>query len=73
MEKVIYKHMFNFFKDHEVLTRLQSRFVPGDSTAIQILDIYNTFCKAVVDGKEVRAVFCDISKAFDRVLHKGLT
>ena len=23
-------------------------------------------------GKEVRAIFCDISKAFDRVWHKGL-
>jgi hypothetical protein len=24
------------------------------------------------EGKEVRVVFCDISKAFDRVWHKGL-
>ena len=30
------------------------------------------FCEAVDNGKEVRAVFCDISKAFDRVWHKGL-
>ena len=44
MEKVIHKHMFNFLKDHEVLTRLQSGFVPGDSTANQLVDIYNTFC-----------------------------
>ena len=34
--------------------------------------IYNTFCQAMDDGKEVRAIFCDISKAFDRVWHKGL-
>ena len=72
MEKVKHKHMFNFLQDHEVLTRLQSGFVPGDSTANQLVDIYNTFCKALDDGKEVRAVFCDISKAFDRVWHKGL-
>ena len=64
--------MFNFLKDHEVLTQLQSGFVPGDSTANQLVDIYNTFCKALDDGKEVRAVFCDISNAFDRVWHKGL-
>ena len=38
----------------------------------QLIDIYNTFCKALDEGKEVRAVFCDISKAFDRVWHKGL-
>ena len=24
------------------------------------------------EGKEVKAVFCDISKAFDRVWHRGL-
>ena len=30
------------------------------------------FCKTLDDGKEVRAIFCDISKAFDRVWHRGL-
>ena len=37
----------------------------------QLIDIYNTFCKALDEGKEVRAVFCDVSKAFDRVWHTG--
>ena len=32
----------------------------------------NEFGKALDDGKEVRVVFCDVSKAFDRVWHKGL-
>ncbi len=27
---------------------------------------------AVENGKELRIVFCDISKAFDRVWHNGL-
>ena len=43
-----------------------------NSTVNQLVDIYNTFCRALDDGKEVRAIFCDISKAFDRVWHKGL-
>ena len=30
------------------------------------------FCEAVDGSKEVRVVFCDISKAFDRVWHRGL-
>ena len=38
----------------------------------QLTDIYNTFCKALDEGKEVRAIFYDISKAFDRVWHRGL-
>ena len=72
MEKIIHKHMFNYFNDHSIITCLQSGFVPGDSTVNQLVDIYNTFCKALDNGLEVRAVFCDISKAFDRVWHKGL-
>ena len=58
--------------DHEVLTTLQSGFIPGDSTVNQLVDIYSSFCKAIDDGKKVRLIFCDISKAFDRVWHKGL-
>ena len=72
MEKIIHKHIFNFFNENNVISCLQSGFVSGDSTVNQLVDIYNTFCKALDEGKEVRAVFCDISKAFDRVWHKGL-
>ena len=63
--------MFNFFLDQHAITSLQSGFVPGDSTVNQLVDIYNTFCKALDDGKMVRAILCDVSKAFDRVWHKG--
>ncbi|MCG8116730.1 MAG: reverse transcriptase domain-containing protein, partial [Candidatus Thiodiazotropha endolucinida] len=72
LEKIVHKHLFNFIRDHNLLTSLQSGFIPGDSTVNQLVHIYNTFCKALDEGKEVRAVFCDISKAFDRVWHKGL-
>ena len=34
--------------------------------------LYDTFCEALDSGKEVRVMFCDISKAFDRVWHRGL-
>ena len=38
----------------------------------QLTELYHKFCKAVSEGKEIRVVFLDISKAFDRVWHKGL-
>jgi hypothetical protein len=42
-------------------------------TAInQLLSLANEFGKALDEGKEIRVFFCDISKAFDRVWHKGL-
>ena len=72
LEKLVHKHVFNFCRDNALISSLQSGFVPGDSTVNQLVDIYNTFCKALDEGKEVRAVFCDVSKAFDRVWHKGL-
>ena len=49
--------MFDFFLDQHAITSLQSGFVPGDSTVIRLIDIYNTLCKALDDGKEVRAFF----------------
>ena len=72
LEKLVHKYVFNFFRVNDIITSLLSGFVPGDSTVNQLIDIYNTFCKILDEGKEVRAVFCDVSKAFDRVWHKGL-
>ena len=72
LEKLIHKHMFNFFVANNGISSLQSGFVPNDSTVNQLAYIYHTFCQAMDEGKEIRAVFCDISKAFDRVWHKGL-
>ena len=72
LERIIHKHTFNFIMENNIITSLQSGFVPNDSTTNQLVSIYNSFCQALDDGKEVRAVFCDISKAFDRVWHRGL-
>ena len=60
LEKNVHKYVFNFLNDHHVITTLQSGFVPGDSTVNQLVDIYNTLCQALDEGKEVRAIFCDI-------------
>ena len=42
------------------------------STVYQPIDIYNQICKAIDDKKFSYHIFCDISKAFDRVWHKGI-
>ena len=64
MERCIHKELFNYIHEHNLLTPLQSGFIPGDSTTFQLLHTYHMFCEAVDSGKEVRVVFCDISKAF---------
>ena len=71
-ERVIFKHVFNFLRDNLKITIHQSGFMPGDSTVNQLAYLYNFLAKALNDKKEVHIVFCDISKAFDRVWHAGL-
>jgi hypothetical protein len=71
-ERAVFKHVFNFLRDSNFFTPLQSGFLPADSTVNQLTYLYNTFAKALDDGLEVRVVFFDISKAFDKVWHKGL-
>ncbi|MCP3900406.1 MAG: RNA-directed DNA polymerase [Desulfobacteraceae bacterium] len=72
MERVVFKYVYNYFKDNFVISLFQSGFLPGRSTVTQLIDVYHAFTKAVDEGKEIRVVFLDISKAFDRVWHKGL-
>ena len=57
-----------------LLSPHQSGFIPGDSCVQQLIsithEIYNAFdCNPSL---EVRGVFLDISKAFDKVWHDGL-
>jgi hypothetical protein len=46
---------------------LSIRIHKEDSAVDQQINIINDLGKALDGGKEVRVVFCDISKAFDRV------
>ena len=57
-----------------MLSPKQSGFRPGDSTINQLLSITNEILMAFdqYPTRETRAVFLDISKAFDKVWHEGL-
>ena len=72
MERCIHKHLTRYLKQYSIITPFQSGFQTGDSIVNQLLHMYNDFAKALDEGKEVRVVFLDISKAFDKVWHKGL-
>ena len=72
LEKIIFKHLHNYIHDYDILTDHQSGFRSKDSTINQLLIIYDEIVKYLDKGKDVRFIFCDVSKAFDRVWHKGL-
>ena len=71
MERCVHKVLYNYLVSKDLVSPLQSGFVKGDSTNKQRTLLYNDVCKALDDG-QVRAVFCDISKAFNRIWHRGL-
>ena len=66
--------MFNHFQSNKVFTSSQSGFLPGDSCIAQLLSIIHEIQTAFGNNPtvDVRGVFLDISKAFDRVWHSGL-
>ena len=64
--------MFGFFITNHLISTNQSGFKPGDSCINQLLSITNGIYVPVDERYEVRDVFLDISKAFDKVWHEGL-
>ena len=71
-EKLVFKYLCNHHQDNSMLSSLQSGFIPDDSSVIQLAYLYHIFTETLDAGKEVRTVFCDISKDFDRVWHEEL-
>ena len=65
--------MLKYFLDNNLVSPKQSGFRPGDSCINQLLSITHHIFTSFDNGLEVRGVFLDISKAFDKVWHAGLT
>jgi hypothetical protein len=71
-ERIVFKYIYNYMLEHKLLYKFQSGFVSGHSTSHQLIELYHKICIALENGQITVAVFCDISKAFDRLWHKGL-
>lgn len=71
-ERIVFKHMYNYLLENNLFYNLQSGFLPQHTTVYQLIEMYDSICSALESKKHVCFVFCDISKAFDRVWHKGL-
>ena len=73
-EKVIFDSIFNFMIQNNLLNSFQSGFRPNDSCINQLISITHNIYRAFEANPslEVRGVFLDLSKAFDKVWHEGL-
>ena len=70
-EKMIYDTLYEQLTANELLNPNQSGFRPNESTINQLLTTVHTIFTAFDCNPDVRSVYLDISKAFDRVWHEG--
>ena len=73
-ERVIYNALCNYFKSNNLFTPSQSGFLPGGSCTAQLLSAIHEIQTAFdnIPAVDVRGIFLDISKVFDKVSHIGL-
>ena len=71
-ERLIYNCLLEYFIGNDLISPNQSGFKPGDSCTNQLTSITHEIYQSSDDGFEVRGVFLDISKTFDKVWHNGL-
>ena len=66
-EKLKFNSLYAYLVLNKLITKNQSGFVPGDSCTNQLSFLINEIHEAFKHPKplDVRAVFIDISKAFD--------
>ena len=57
---------------NHLITKNQSGFRPGDSVTNQLIFLVDNIHSSLGINLEVRPVFLDMSKAFDKVWHEGL-
>ena len=72
LEKLISDKMLQFFIKNKLIATNQSGFKPVDSCINQLLSITQNIYKSFHEGYEVRGMFLDISKAFDKIWHDSI-
>ena len=73
LERILYNSMFELFIQNNLITPNQTGFITGDLCINQPISIIHKIYKSFDDDcYEVRGVFLDISKAFDKLWNQGL-
>ena len=72
LERLVYNDLYEHCIKNKLLSPKNSSFKKGDGAVNQMLCLTDNIYKALDSGNSVAMVFLDISKAFDRVWHKGL-
>ena len=65
-ERLLFNKMYKFFNENDLLSSNQSGFQPGDACINQLLSITHGIYQSLNNDLEVRGVFLDILKDFDK-------
>ena len=71
-ERLLFNELYKFLNENDLLSSNKSGFRPGGSWINQLLSITLEIYQSFDNDLEVRRVFLDILKAFDKVWHEGL-
>ena len=71
-ERIVYKNVYNHLMANSLIYKFQSGFLPGHSTVHHLIGVIHHTCLALENYETTCQILCDISKAFDRVRHRGL-
>ena len=71
-ERILFSNMYNHLILNNLITKNQPGFRPGDSVTNQLIFLVDKIHSSLDINLEVRSVFLDMSKAFDKVWHEGL-
>ena len=67
LERLMFNEMFDFFIENKLISSSQSGFKPSVSCINQLLSITHEIYSSFDERLEVRSLFLDISKEFDKV------
>ena len=68
----MFKHLYKFCSDNNLLTWRKSGYKPGDSTINQLIEITHNILQSLEKGQDYCFISLDARAAFDRVWHAGL-
>ena len=70
-ERLIVDEAFSFLLENNLVSPSQSGLKSGDFCIEQLLSITREMFQSFDERFEVSSLFLDISKAFDKILHKS--
>lgn len=72
LERIVHLRLYEHCVSNNLLTEKNAGFKQSDSTVNQLVSLTDKITKALDKKHDACVVFLDISKAFDKVWHRGL-